>query len=65
MVNLSWLGQIVFFGSYFIAWMSNELPHVTWLNVSAIAALVLAIMLLVFNGYPYVVNRQAPPAPQA
>ena len=53
MVNLSWLGQVVFFGAYFIAWLTRELPHTTWVSVTAIAALVLAIMLLVFNGYPY------------
>lgn len=61
MVNVSWLAEIVFFGSYFIAWMENEIAHTPWLNISAIAALVLAIMLLIFNGYPYV-NRQRPPA---
>jgi hypothetical protein len=61
MINLSWLAEIVFFGSYFIAWVTNEIPHTTWLNVSAIAAIVVVVCLLLFNGYPYL-NRQHPQA---
>lgn len=60
-MNLSWLAEVVFFGSYFIAWLTNELAHSTWVTVSAFAALVVAILLLGYNGAPYVVRR----APQA
>lgn len=59
MVNLSWLAEVVFFGSYFIAWVQEEIPHTTWLNVSAIVAIILAVALVLFNGYPYV-NRHHP-----
>jgi hypothetical protein len=50
---LSWLAQIAFFGSYFIAWLVKEIPHTTWLNVSAIAAIVIAVLLLVDNRSVY------------
>lgn len=50
---LAWLAQIVFFGSYFIAWLTHELAHTTWVNVSAIAAIVLAVLLLVDNRTVY------------
>lgn len=61
MLDVTWIAEIVFFGSYFIAWVSKEIPHTTWLTVSAIAALVIALMLLFFRGYPYV-NRRTPEA---
>jgi hypothetical protein len=57
MPNLAWVAEVVFFGSYFIAWMSNEIAHTTWLNVSAICALILAVALLLFNGYGYYRNQ--------
>lgn len=60
-MNLSWLAQIVFFGAYFIAWITKELPQTTWITVSAIAALGCVIALLVFNALPYV-NRTHPQA---
>jgi hypothetical protein len=50
---LSWIAQLVFFGSYFIAWCAKEIPHTTWLNVSAIAAVVIAVLLLVDNRTVY------------
>lgn len=46
---MSWLPQIVFFGAYFVAWLVGELPKSTWVTVSAIAAVVIAILLLVDN----------------
>lgn len=48
-MSLSWIAQIVFFGSYFVAWVTKELPHSTWISVSAIAAVVIAVLLLVDN----------------
>lgn len=59
MPNVTWVAQVVFFGSYFIAWANNEIPHATWLNVSAWAALVIVVALLLFDAYPLVVRRQA------
>lgn len=61
MVNVSWLAEIVFFGSYFIAWLDKQIPHVTWLNISAIAALVIAVLLVVYNGYTYSQNHNVRP----
>lgn len=61
MPNVTWVAEVVFFGSYFIAWCSNEIAHTTWLNVSAWAALVIVVALLLFDAYPAVVRR-APPA---
>lgn len=61
MPDLDWLAQIVFFGAYFIAWVTNELPHVLWVTISAIAAIVIAVLLLLYRGYPYV-NHRNPPA---
>lgn len=58
MVNLSWLGQILFFGAYFIAWYVKEIPHTTWLNITALGAIITAVMLLIFNGYPYFNDRR-------
>ena len=54
MPEVSWVAEIVFFTSYFVAWATNELAHLVWLDVSAWAALLLAIVLLLFHGYPYV-----------
>jgi hypothetical protein len=56
---MAWLAQIIFFGSYFIAWLTNELPHVTWISVSAIAAVVIAVLLLVDNRGVYLDRRPA------
>jgi hypothetical protein len=58
-MTLSWLAQLVFFTSYFIAWLSNELPRTTWVSVSAIAALIVAILLLVDNRGLFVQRPQA------
>lgn len=62
MPNLSWLAEIVFFGSYFIAWVEKEIPHTLWLNISAIAAIVIVVLLLVDNGRPYWAGRGKPVA---
>jgi hypothetical protein len=48
-MSLSWIAQIVFFTSYFVAWVINELPHSTWITVSAIAAIVIAVLLVIDN----------------
>ena len=61
MINLTFLAEIIFFGSYFIAWVSKEIPHTTWLNVSAISAIVIVILLVLYNGYPYL-NKNNPNA---
>lgn len=55
-MNVSWVASVIFFGSYFIAWVANQLPHVLWVTVSAIAALVVALCLL-FENRGVVVNR--------
>lgn len=62
MPNLTWLAQLVFFGSYFIAWCLNQIPHTGWLDASAIAAVVIAACLLFFDAYPYVAKRTPPVA---
>lgn len=65
MPSLSWLAEVVFFGAYFIAWLENEIPHTGWLDATAIAAVVIAVLLLVDNGHPYWTarrNHTAPPA---
>jgi hypothetical protein len=56
-MSLAWIAQIVFFGTYFVAWIVKELPHTTWVSVSAIAALVIAILLIVDNRGVVVHNR--------
>lgn len=48
-MNLSWIASVVFFGAYFVAYISNQLPHVLWVTVTAIAALVIAVLLVVDN----------------
>lgn len=48
-MSVAWLAQVVFYGAYFIAYISNQLPHVLWITVTAIAALVIAILLVVDN----------------
>lgn len=55
-MNLAWLAQVVFNGAYFIAWLTNQIPHTGWLTATAIAAVVIAILLLVDNG-PHYINR--------
>lgn len=64
MPNLTWVGEVVFFGSYFIAWLSGAFNALTtpgaahnFIVISAIAALVSAVGLLFYNGYPYIHNR--------
>lgn len=52
-MSLSWLAEIVFFGAYFIAWLEEQIPHTGWLDATAIAAVVIAVLLLVDNGRPY------------
>lgn len=52
-MSLSWLAEIVFFGAYFIAWLAKQIPHTGWLDATAIAAVVIAVLLLVDNGRPY------------
>jgi len=53
---MAWLAEIIFFGSYFIAWIVDELPKTTWVTVSAIAAVVIAILLIVDN-HAVITNR--------
>lgn len=48
-MSLSWLAQFAFFLFYFIAWLTNQIPHTLWLNVTAIAAIVLAVLLVFDN----------------
>lgn len=51
MINLTWLAEVVFYTSYFIAWVTKQLPQgLLWVTVSAIAALVAAVALVFFNG---------------
>ena len=50
---MAFLAEIVFFGAYFIAWLIGELPKSTWVTVTAIAAVVIAILLLVDNRGAY------------
>lgn len=46
---MAWFAELVFFITYFVAWVVNEIPHSTWVTISAFAALVIAILLLVDN----------------
>ncbi|CAB4132419.1 hypothetical protein UFOVP253_17 [uncultured Caudovirales phage] len=48
-MSVSWLAEVIFFGAYFVAWLTREIPHTTWLTGTAIAALVIAILLVVDN----------------
>ena len=57
MQDLSWVAEIVFFASYFIAWAANQLPHVLWVTVSAIGAIVIAVLLFLYHGRTYVVRN--------
>jgi hypothetical protein len=64
--GLAWLAEIVFFGSYFISWIVGAFNALTvtssahtFVVISSIAALVIAILLLFDNGRPYW-NRQRP-----
>lgn len=37
--------QLVFFGSFFVAWVTQELSRtVLWLTIAAVAALILALL---------------------
>jgi hypothetical protein len=56
---LSWLAEVIFFGSYFIAWITKELPQTTWFTVSAIAAIVIVLLLLHDNRGVYLNRRPA------
>jgi len=57
----SWIAEIIFFGAYFIAWLQGAFDTLTAhssgahvsIVVSAIAAIVIAVLLLVSNGQPY------------
>lgn len=59
MGDFAWLAEIVFFGSYFIAWCLGAFRDAlstaanTWVAVSSISALVIAVLLLVFNVYSH------------
>lgn len=48
-MNVSWLASVVFYGAYFVAWLTGELPRTVWVTVTAIAAVVIAILLLIDN----------------
>jgi hypothetical protein len=65
-MNLSWLAEIVFFASYFIAWITGEISNVggkgdLWLAVSAWAALFVAVCLLFYNAGPLVREHTSRP----
>lgn len=50
MPNLSWLAQLVFFGAYAIGYFTNKtIPHTIWGLLTAIASVVIAVLLLVEN----------------
>ena len=54
-MGLSWLAEMVFFGAYAIGYFVNQtLPHDVWSLLTAIAAAVVAVLLLVSNGQPYI-----------
>lgn len=46
---MSWLASIVFFASYFVAWLIKEIPHTPAVTVSAVAALIVTGFLLFDN----------------
>jgi tetrahydromethanopterin S-methyltransferase subunit E len=56
---LSWIANLVFFLSYFVAWALKEIPHTTWLNVSAIAAIVIVALLIFDNRTVFADRRPA------
>lgn len=70
MPNLAWVGQVVFFISYFVAWLVGAFDALTvhspaahgWIVASAIAAGITALVLLFFNGYPVVAKYRTTPA---
>ena len=46
-----YIAQVVFYVSYFVAWLTSTLPRDNvWVTVSAIAAVIIAA-LLVLDGY--------------
>lgn len=57
---MAWLAEVIFFGSYFVAWLTAELPRSTWVTVSAIAAVIIAILLIVDNR-GVIANRRVAP----
>lgn len=49
-MSVSWLAEVVFFGAYAIGYFLNlTVPHTAWDFVTAIAAAVIAVLLLVDN----------------
>lgn len=48
-MSISWIAIVVFFVFYFIAWLANQIAHTTWLDVTAIAAIVAAAALVFEN----------------
>lgn len=48
-MSISWIASIAFYISFFVAYITNELPHTTWITVAAIAALVIALLLVFDN----------------
>lgn len=47
MADLSDVLTLLFYGSFFVAWLTNELAHTIWLTIAAIVALILAILAAV------------------
>ena len=48
-MSLAWIAQIVFYVTYFVAWLVGELPKTTWIGVSAICAIIVAVLLVIDN----------------
>lgn len=47
---MAWIAQVIFFGSYALAYAFNQgVPHNVWGFLTALAAAVIAILLLVDN----------------
>lgn len=67
-MSISWLAEIVFFGGYFVAWLQHAFDPLTnvssgahtFIVLTAIAALVIAVLLLVDNRGVYL--RRPPTA---
>lgn len=66
-MNLAWLAQIVFFGSYFFAWLGHAFDPLTSVSsgahtaivISAIAAAVIAVLLIIDNRKVYLRHPEA------
>lgn len=59
-MDLTWIAEILFFGGYFISWIVGAFNPLTvtsashlWIVITAISALVVAILLLIGNGRTY------------